>query len=76
MAEVPLRLIPAFVGRVSAEQRFDRNGKVIGAIGSGMGIEAGQFIEAGFFQFDKQGNICIGDTSVGRVAKISPPAGK
>jgi DNA-binding beta-propeller fold protein YncE len=54
--------------------KIDRNGKVIGAIGRGMGIEPGQFIEAAFFQFDKQGNIYVGDTSIGRVAKISPPA--
>ena len=53
--------------------KFDRDGKVLGAIGGGMGIEPGQFIEAGFFAFDKQGNIYVGDTSIGRVAKISPP---
>jgi sugar lactone lactonase YvrE len=53
--------------------KIDRNGKVLGAIGGGMGIEPGQFIEAAFFDFDSQGNIYVGDTSIGRVAKISPP---
>ena len=53
--------------------KIDRNGKVLGAIGGGMGIEPGQFSEAGFFGFDKAGIIYAGDTGIPRVAKITPP---
>ena len=53
--------------------KIDRNGKVLGAIGGGMGIEPGQFSEAGFFGFDKAGNIYAGDTGIPRVAKLIPP---
>jgi hypothetical protein len=50
--------------------KMDRNGKVLGAIGNGMGIGPGQFIEASYWVFDKQGNLYAGDTSVSRVTKI------
>ncbi|HJZ78898.1 MAG TPA: hypothetical protein VKD91_01090 [Pyrinomonadaceae bacterium] len=50
--------------------KLDRNGRVLGAIGNGMGIEAGQFIEASYWVFDKQDNLYAGDTSVGRVTKM------
>ena len=46
------------------------DGKVVGAIGNGMGIGPGQFIEASYWSFDKQGNLYAGDTSVGRVTKM------
>ena len=49
--------------------KLDRNGKVVGAIGKGMGIGTGQFIEASYWVFDKQDNLYAGDTSVGRVTK-------
>jgi hypothetical protein len=50
--------------------KLDRSGKVIGAIGNGMGIGTGQFIEASYWVFDKQDNLYAGDTSVGRVTKM------
>jgi sugar lactone lactonase YvrE len=53
--------------------KLDRNGKVIGAIGNGMGIGTGQFIEASYWVFDKQDNLYAGDTSVGRVTKMIAP---
>jgi hypothetical protein len=52
---------------------MDRNGKVLGAIGNGMGIGPGQFIEASYWVFDKQNNLYAGDTSVGRVTKMVAP---
>ena len=54
--------------------KLDRSGKVLGAIGNGMGIEKGQFIEASYWVFDKQDNLYAGDTSVGRVTKMVVPA--
>jgi hypothetical protein len=56
--------------------KLDRNGKVLGAIGNGMGIGAGQFIEASYWAMDKQDNLYAGDTSVGRVTKMVPPRKK
>ena len=53
--------------------KLDRNGKVIGAIGNGMGIGTGQFIEASYWVFDKQDNLYAGDTSVGRITKMVAP---
>jgi len=53
--------------------KLDRSGKVIGAIGNGMGIGKGQFIEASYWVFDKQDNLYAGDTSVGRVTKMVAP---
>ena len=53
--------------------KLDRNGKVLGAIGNGMGIGTGQFIEASYWAMDKQDNLYAGDTSVGRVTKMVPP---
>ena len=54
--------------------KLDRNGKVLGAIGNGMGIGPGQFTEASYWVFDKQNNLYAGDTSVGRVTKMVAPA--
>jgi sugar lactone lactonase YvrE len=53
--------------------KLDRSGKVLGAIGNGMGIEAGQFIEASYWAMDKDDNLYAGDTSVGRVTKMVAP---
>jgi len=53
--------------------KLDRNGKVLGAIGNGMGIGSGQFIEASYWAMDKQDNLYAGDTSVGRVTKMVAP---
>ena len=53
--------------------KLDRNGKVLGAIGNGMGIGSGQFIEASYLVMDKQDNLYAGDTSVGRVTKMVAP---
>ena len=53
--------------------KLDRNGKVLGAIGNGMGIGPGQFIEASYLTMDKQDNLYAGDTSVGRITKMVKP---
>jgi len=53
--------------------KLDRNGKVLGAIGNGMGIGSGQFIEASYWAMDKQDNLYAGDTSVGRVTRMVAP---
>jgi hypothetical protein len=53
--------------------KLDRNGKVLGAVGNGMGIGPGQFIEASYFVMDKQDNLYAGDTSVGRITKMVAP---
>jgi hypothetical protein len=53
--------------------KLDRNGKVLGAIGYGMGIGTGQFIEASYWAMDKHGNLYAGDTSIGRVTKMVAP---
>ena len=53
--------------------KLDRNGKVLGAIGKGMGIEPGQFIEASYWVFDRANNLYAGDTSVGRITKMIAP---
>ena len=54
--------------------KLTRDGKVIGAIGNGMGIGHGQFIEASYWVMDKDDNLYAGDTSVGRVTKMLAPA--
>jgi DNA-binding beta-propeller fold protein YncE len=53
--------------------KMTRDGKVVGAIGNGMGIGHGQFIEASYWVMDKQDNLYAGDTSVGRVTKMVAP---
>jgi DNA-binding beta-propeller fold protein YncE len=53
--------------------KLDRSGRVLGAIGNGMGIGPGQFIEASYWAMDKQDNLYAGDTSVGRVTKMVAP---
>jgi hypothetical protein len=53
--------------------KLDRSGKVVGALGNGMGIGPGQVTEASYFVFDKQGNLYAGDTSVGRITVFRKP---
>jgi hypothetical protein len=53
--------------------KLDRTGKVVGAVGNGMGIGFGQFIEASYWVFDNDNNLYAGDTSVGRVTKMLAP---
>jgi hypothetical protein len=51
--------------------KLNRDGQVLGAVGNGMGIGRGQFIEASYWAFDKNDNLIAGDTSVGRVTVMS-----
>ena len=51
--------------------KLDRDGKVLGAVGNGMGIGTGQFTEASYWAFDPKDNLIAGDTSVGRVTVMS-----
>ena len=53
--------------------KIDRDGKVLGAVGNGMGIGPGQFIEASYWVMDKDDNLYAGDTAVGRVTKMVAP---
>jgi DNA-binding beta-propeller fold protein YncE len=53
--------------------KMNRDGQILGAIGNGMGIGPGQFIEASYWVMDKQDNLYAGDTSVGRVTKMVAP---
>lgn len=50
--------------------KLDRDGRVLGAVGNGMGIDHGQFIEASYWVFDAENNLYAGDTSVSRVTKM------
>jgi sugar lactone lactonase YvrE len=52
-------------------QKLDRDGRVLGAIGNGMGVGFGQFTEASYWVFDPKDNLIAGDTSVGRVTVMS-----
>jgi hypothetical protein len=51
--------------------KLNRDGKVLGAVGNGMGIGTGQFTEASYWVFDPKDNLIAGDTSVGRVTVMS-----
>ena len=51
--------------------KLDRSGRVLGAVGNGMGIGVGQFIEASYWSFDPRNNLYAGDTSVGRVTVMT-----
>jgi len=53
--------------------KLDRSGRVLGAVGNGMGIGPGQFIEASYWAMDKQDSLYAGDTSVGRITKMVAP---
>jgi hypothetical protein len=46
---------------------------VLGAVGNGSGIGTGQFIEATYMAWDKARNLYSGDTSVGRVTRMTAP---
>jgi sugar lactone lactonase YvrE len=59
-------------GRDGQLLKLDRDGKVLGAVGRGSGIGTGQFIEATYMAWDRAGNLYSGDTSVGRVTRMSP----
>jgi sugar lactone lactonase YvrE len=54
--------------------KLDRNGRVLGAIGNGMGIGPGQFIEASYWVFDRHDNLYAGDTGTGRVTIMTKPS--
>ena len=58
-------------GRDGQLLKLDRDGHVLGAVGGGSGIGTGQFIEATYMAWDRADNIYSGDTSVGRVTRIS-----
>lgn len=51
--------------------KLNRDGKVLGAVGNGMGIGPGQFTEASYWSFDPHDNLIAGDTSVGRVTVMT-----
>ena len=51
--------------------KLNREGKVLGAVGNGMGIGTGQFTEASYWVFDPRDNLIAGDTSVGRITVMS-----
>jgi hypothetical protein len=53
--------------------KLDRNGRVRAAIGKGMGIGFGQFIEASYWTFDQHDDLYAGDTSVSRVTVMLAP---
>ena len=53
--------------------KLDRSGNVLGAIGNGMGVGIGQFIEASYWVMGKDDNLYAGDTSVGRVTRMVAP---
>ena len=55
MDERPGRAVP----EDGSQQR-----RILGAIGNGMGIGPGQFIEASYWVMDKQDNLYAGDTSI------------
>jgi len=60
-------------GRDGQLLKLDRDGHVLGAVGNGSGIGTGQFIEATYMAWDKDGNVYSGDTSVGRVTRMVAP---
>jgi sugar lactone lactonase YvrE len=51
--------------------KLNHDGKVLGAVGNGMGIGTGQFTEASYWSFDPHDNLIAGDTSVGRVTVMT-----
>ena len=53
--------------------KIDRNGKVLGAIGRGMGIDEGEFMEASYWSFDARNNLYAGDTNIARITKMLAP---
>jgi DNA-binding beta-propeller fold protein YncE len=53
--------------------KIDRDGKVLGAIGRGMGIGEGEFMEASYWSFDADNNLYAGDTNIARITKMVAP---
>ncbi len=53
--------------------KLDYDGHVLGAVGDGRGIGPGQFGEASFMAWDKEGNMFVSDTSTGRVTEFVKP---
>lgn len=53
--------------------KIDRHGKVLGAIGRGMGISEGEFMEASYWSFDARNNLYAGDTNIPRITKMAAP---
>ncbi len=53
--------------------KIDRNGNVLGAIGSGRGRGNGQFMETNFIAMDKDRNLYSGDTSVAHITEMVAP---
>jgi sugar lactone lactonase YvrE len=51
--------------------KLDRDGHVLGAVGRGMGIGNGQFIEASYWAFTRDDGLVAGDTSVGRITVMT-----
>jgi streptogramin lyase len=60
-------------GRDGQLLKLERDGHVLAALGNGSGIGTGQFIEATYMAWDKDGNVYSGDTSVGRVTRMIAP---
>jgi len=63
--------------------KMDRNGKVLGALGNGPGqgegygtYPTGVFHETNYLTWDKQGNVWVGDSSVGRITEFIAPKNK
>jgi hypothetical protein len=66
------RAIPGWPrARTAKFLKLNRDGKVLGAVGNGMGVSTGQFTEASYWVFDPKDNLIAGDTSVGRVTVMS-----
>jgi hypothetical protein len=53
--------------------KIDRDGNVLGAIGSGQGKAKGQFIESNYMTWDRHGNIYLGDTILPRITELVAP---
>lgn len=53
--------------------KIDQNGKVLGAIGRGMGLGEGEFMEASYWAFDAHNNLYAGDTNIARITKMVAP---
>jgi hypothetical protein len=59
-------------GRDGQILKVDQNGNVLGALGKGAGRDPGQFFEASYMVWNKQGDMFVADTGIGRVTKFSP----
>jgi sugar lactone lactonase YvrE len=53
--------------------KIDRDGHVLGAIGTGQGKAEGQFMESNYMTWDKAGNIYLGDTILPRITELVAP---